>query len=149
MLPQNATAETTSAWLAYNRYGQYVKDFNNFDARDMLRLSKDELVQIIGLRDGVRLHNDLHMKPVSPRLLLYLAVKGDSLFTPVLLQEVTVAELVRNISEIAEVTFSQLTKYRPIQVQTYDTALLMLTSIFVLCHILTLFHAAGACKHVQ
>ena len=39
-----------------------------------------------GLVDGIRLHNDLHMKPTAPRLVLFVAQKGDSLFHPVLLQ---------------------------------------------------------------
>lgn len=103
MLPHNASAETTSSWLAFNRYGQHVKTLNNYDARDLLRLGKDDLQQMIGVVDGVRLFNDLHMKPVSPRLALYLAHKSESLFNPVLLQEVTVSELGRNISEFAEV----------------------------------------------
>ena len=103
VLPANATWETTSGWLAYNRYGQYIKTFSNFDARDMLRLTKDELTKMIGLVDGVRLFNDLHLKPVSPRLTLYLAKKGESLFHPVLLQDVTVQELIRSISNILEV----------------------------------------------
>jgi hypothetical protein len=34
--------------------------------------------QMIGLIDGVRLYNDLHMKPLAPRLTLYIAqVSGD------------------------------------------------------------------------
>ena len=41
-----------------------------------------------GLVDGIRLHNDLHMKPTAPRLVLFVAQKGDSLFHPVLLQVV-------------------------------------------------------------
>ena len=103
MLPQDAGADTTAGWLAFNRYGQYVRTFNNFDARDLLRLSKDDLQQMIGVVDGIRLFNDLHMKPVSPRLTLFLAKKDESIFHPVQLQEVTVPELVQNIAEIAEV----------------------------------------------
>ena len=72
MLPHNASAETTSSWLAFNRYGQHVRTLNNFDARDLLRLGKDDLQQMIGVVDGVRLFNDLHMKPVSPRLTFIL-----------------------------------------------------------------------------
>ena len=104
------------------RYGQHVKTFTDYDARDLLRLSKDDIIQVniihlseesnqichiqmIGLVDGLRLYNDLHMKPVAPRLTIYLAQKGESLFHPVLLQDVTVAELVRNIAEILEVTW--------------------------------------------
>jgi len=103
VLPHNASAETAAGWLAYNRYGQHVKTFTDFDARDLLRLNKDDIIQMIGLVDGIRLYNDLHMKPVSPRLTMYLAQKGETLFHPILLQDVTVAELVRNIAEILEV----------------------------------------------
>jgi len=110
ILPQNAPVDTTAGWLAYNRYGQYVKTFNNFDARDLLRLSKDELSQMIGLTDGIRLHNDLHMLPVSPRLTLYLARLHDQLFHPVLLQEVTLAELSNKIVEIAELATNSISR---------------------------------------
>jgi transcription factor CP2-like protein len=103
VLPHTASADTAAGWLAYNRYGQHVKTFTDFDARDLLRLNKDDIIQMIGLVDGIRLYNDLHMKPVAPRLTLYLAQKGESLFHPILLQDVTVAELVRNIAEILEV----------------------------------------------
>ena len=58
---------------------------------------------MVGLADGVRLYNDLHMKPVAPRLTIYLAQKDENLFHPVLLQEVTVAELIRNIAAMLEV----------------------------------------------
>jgi len=109
-LPHNATSETTSGWLAYNRYGQFVKTFSHYDARDMLRLSKDELVQMIGMVDGVRLYNDLHLKPVSPRLSLFLAPAGDSAFTPVMLQDVTVTELVKNVAEIIDAPSSLFNK---------------------------------------
>ena len=102
VLPHSATPETTAGWLAYNRYGQFVKTFSHYDARDMLRLSKDELVQMIGMVDGVRLHNDLHLKPVSPRLSLFLAPAGESVFTPVMLQDVTVPEVLKSVAEIIE-----------------------------------------------
>ena len=96
--------ETTAGWLAYNRYGQYVKTFTNFDARDLLRLTKEELIQMIGLVDGIRLYNDIHLKPLAPRLVLYLAEKGESLFQPILLQDVTVSELVHCISQTFQVS---------------------------------------------
>jgi len=89
--------------LAYNRYGQHVKTFTDYDARDLLRLAKDDLIQMVGLVDGVRLHNDLHMRPVAPRLILYLAQRGETVFTPVLLLEVTVAELIASVAELLQV----------------------------------------------
>jgi len=101
--PQRASAETVAGWLAYNRYGRHVKTFTDFDTRDLLRLTKSEIIEMVGLADGVRLYNDLHMKPVAPRLTIYLAQKDENLFHPVLLQEVTVAELIRNIAAMLEV----------------------------------------------
>ena len=54
--------------------------------------------------DGVRLHNDLHMRPsVAPRLILYLAQRGETVFSPVLLLEVTVAELIASVAELLQV----------------------------------------------
>ena len=104
VLSHTASVDTTQGWLAYNRYSQHVKTFANYDARDLLRLSKEELIQLIGIVDGIRLYNDIHLKPVAPRLTLYLAEKGDSLFQPLLLQDVTVAELVDCISQTFKVT---------------------------------------------
>lgn len=103
LLPQAGSVETTAGWLAYNRYGQHVKTFSNYDARDLLRLSKEELIQLIGLVDGIRLYNDINLKPMAPRLILYLAEKGESLFHPLLLQEVTVPELLHCISQTFQV----------------------------------------------
>ena len=88
----------------------------------------------VGLVDGVRLHNDLHMRPVAPRwifstklcyisptsgswchnvfkrnhllalrLILYLAQRGETVFSPVLLLEVTVAELISSVAELLQV----------------------------------------------
>ena len=111
LLPHTASVETTQGWLAYNRYGQYVKTFTNFDARDLLRLSKEELIQMIGLVDGIRLYNDIHLKPLAPRLVLYLAEKGESLFQPILLQDVTVSELVHCISQTFQVSFQSFNNY--------------------------------------
>ena len=103
VLPHTASVETTAGWLAYNRFGQHVKTFSNYEARDLLRLSKEELIQLIGLVDGIRLYNDIHLKPVAPRLVLYLAEKGETVFQPLLLPEVTVLDLVETIYQTFKV----------------------------------------------
>jgi len=41
-------------------------------------------------------------KPVSPRLSLFLAPAGESVFTPVMLQDVTVPEVLKSVAEIIE-----------------------------------------------
>lgn len=64
LLPHTADPETTAGWLAYNRwrddmkgkcyiifrYGQHVKTFTEYDARDLLRLNKDDMVQMVGFK---------------------------------------------------------------------------------------------------
>ena len=68
-----------------------------------MRTSKEELIQLIGLVDGIRLYNDIHLKPLAPRLILYLAEKGETVFQPLLLQEVTVLDLVESIYQTFKV----------------------------------------------
>jgi len=110
VLPSSATAETAAGWLNFNRYSQFVKTFHNYDSRDLLRLSKEDLTQMIGLVEGTRLFNDLHLKPVGPRLILYIAQKGDSIFHPILLEEVTISELIKLIAHTFQIPEVMLAK---------------------------------------
>ena len=40
---------------------------------------------------------------IAPRLILYLAQRGETVFSPVLLLEVTVAELIASVAELLQV----------------------------------------------
>ena len=57
-------------------------------------------------------HLDLHATMYSrknylltPRLILYLAQRGETVFDPVLLFDATVAELISNVAELLQVLF--------------------------------------------
>jgi len=106
-LPTNAAADTTAGWLSYHRYSEHLKTFQNCDAQDLLRFTKLELIQIMGTIDGIRLFNDLHMAPVAPRLVIYVAQKEDDVFNPILLKDVTAAELAKSLAS----TFKICDKY--------------------------------------
>lgn len=58
----SSSAEETNSWLITNRFNTYVNTFANFSGADILRLSRDDLIQICGLADGIRLYNALHAK---------------------------------------------------------------------------------------
>lgn len=62
----NISKETTpimlGQWLNVHRLGQYVTTFAQFSGADLFRMSKEDLVQICGLADGIRLYNTLHSK---------------------------------------------------------------------------------------
>lgn len=49
-------------WLNLHRLGQYVTTFAQFSGADLLRMTKEDLVQICGLADGIRMYNTLHSK---------------------------------------------------------------------------------------
>ncbi|KAG7189120.1 hypothetical protein KM043_008692 [Ampulex compressa] len=76
-LAPNANAAQTSAWLRASRFNTFESTFASFSASDILRLSRDDLIQICGLADGIRLFNALHSKTPTPKLTLYFSLEGN------------------------------------------------------------------------
>ena len=74
-LNAEASAHQTAQWLQTNRFSSQVRTFSRFAGADILRLSREDLIQICGLPDGIRLFNALHAKYKvilsSPNLLRY------------------------------------------------------------------------------
>ncbi|XP_051157376.1 transcription factor CP2-like protein 1 isoform X2 [Leptopilina boulardi] len=93
-LSPDANASQTSAWLRGARFQNFESTFANFSASDILRLSRDDLIQICGLADGIRLYNALHSKAPAPKLSLYFSIEGNnSLWRVVYLESLTSASL--------------------------------------------------------
>lgn len=61
-LQPDATPQQTATWLTFNRFNKYLQTFDNFSGADLLRMSRDDLIQICGDADGIRLHNALNSK---------------------------------------------------------------------------------------
>lgn len=61
-MSKDATPLILAQWLNMHRLGQYVATFSQFSGADLLRMSKEDLVQICGLADGIRLYNTIHSK---------------------------------------------------------------------------------------
>lgn len=61
-ISKDATPLILAQWLNMHRLGQYVSTFSQFSGADLFRMSKEDLVQICGLADGIRLYNTLHSK---------------------------------------------------------------------------------------
>lgn len=57
-----STPEETVQWLNKNRFDKYVETFERFSGDDMLRMSREDFIQICGDADGIRLHNAIHAK---------------------------------------------------------------------------------------
>uniref|UniRef100_A0A1B6F561 Uncharacterized protein n=1 Tax=Cuerna arida TaxID=1464854 RepID=A0A1B6F561_9HEMI len=81
----SATPQQTMTWLQANRFAAYLHTFASFSGADLMRLSRDDLIQICGLADGIRLFNALHPRAKT----LYLCVQN----SPVVYQAVYLASL--------------------------------------------------------
>lgn len=98
--PLHISKDTTplllGQWLNMQRLGQYVTTFAQFSGADLFRMSKEDLVQICGLADGIRLYNTLHSKVIAPRLTIYVSFDSSS-YHAIYLHTNTANELVKKI----------------------------------------------------
>ncbi|XP_004635331.2 upstream-binding protein 1 isoform X2 [Octodon degus] len=74
----SATTQETQQWLLKNRFSSYTRLFSNFSGADLLKLTKEDLVQICGAADGIRLYNSLKSRSVRPRLTIYVCQERPS-----------------------------------------------------------------------
>ncbi|CAM2105737.1 unnamed protein product [Caretta caretta] len=58
-LHPSATIQETQQWLLKHRFSTYTRLFSNFSGADLLKLTREDLVQICGPADGIRLYNAL------------------------------------------------------------------------------------------
>uniref|UniRef100_G1NGZ9 Upstream-binding protein 1 n=1 Tax=Meleagris gallopavo TaxID=9103 RepID=G1NGZ9_MELGA len=71
-LHPSATIQETQQWLLKHRFSTYTRLFSNFSGADLLKLTREDLVQICGPADGIRLYNALKSRSVRPRLTIYV-----------------------------------------------------------------------------
>ncbi|TSK31383.1 CLIP-associating protein 2 [Bagarius yarrelli] len=67
-----ASTQEVQQWLLKNRFNSYTRVFTHFSGSDLLKLTREDLVQICGPADGIRLYNALKLKAVRPRLTVYV-----------------------------------------------------------------------------
>ncbi|KAM9775806.1 upstream-binding protein 1 isoform 1-T1 [Syngnathus typhle] len=67
-----ASIQDTQKWLLKNRFNSCARLFTHFSGSDLLKLTRDDLVQICGPADGIRLFYALKSKSVRPRLTVYV-----------------------------------------------------------------------------
>lgn len=75
-LTSQSTVNETRVWLQNNRFQNYTTMFANYTGADLLRLSKQDMVQILGPADGIRLHNSLQARAAHPLLTLYICMES-------------------------------------------------------------------------
>ncbi|CAK9827235.1 Upstream-binding protein 1 [Anthophora retusa] len=97
-LSPDANAAQTTTWLRAGRFNAFESTFASFSAADILRLSRDDLIQICGLADGIRLFNALHSKAPTPKLTLYFSLEDNgSLWRVAYLDSLTSSALMNKL----------------------------------------------------
>ncbi|XP_032285130.1 transcription factor CP2-like protein 1 [Phoca vitulina] len=72
-LNPGASILETQQWLHRHRFSSYCRVLANFTGTDLLKLTRQDLIQICGAADGIRLFNALRARPIRHRLTLYVA----------------------------------------------------------------------------
>ncbi|KAG5201109.1 hypothetical protein JEQ12_005643 [Ovis aries] len=125
-LQPSATIQETQQWLLKNRFSSYTRLFSNFLGADLLKLTKEDLVQICSAADGIWLYNALKSRSVRPRLTLYVcreqpapqgqqpaAGGGDSssdapfVYHAIYLEEMVASEVARKLALVFNIPFHQ------------------------------------------
>ncbi|XP_059967010.1 upstream-binding protein 1 isoform X2 [Mesoplodon densirostris] len=127
-LQPSATIQETQQWLLKNRFSSYTRLFSNFLGADLLKLTKEDLVQICGVADGIRLYNSLKSRSVRPRLTLYVCREqpapqgqqqaagggGDGggatpyVYHAIYLEEMVASEVARKLALVFNIPFHQI-----------------------------------------
>lgn len=99
-LSSDATSDDTANWLAYHRFDAHIRTLSNFSGGDILKLTRNDLIQICGLTDGIRLFNALHIRSVKPKMTLYVCNPVDQVFRAIYLENLEVPELTHKLASI-------------------------------------------------
>ncbi|XP_053717459.1 upstream-binding protein 1 isoform X1 [Synchiropus splendidus] len=130
-LSPTASIQDTQKWLLKNRFNSYTRVFAHFSGSDLLKLTRDDLVQICGPADGIRLFNALKSRTVRPRLTVYVCQEsardspllerhgssenGDhsvssslNVYHALYLDELTAAELIRKMAYVCRLPLGKI-----------------------------------------
>ncbi|KAB0380945.1 hypothetical protein FD755_008729, partial [Muntiacus reevesi] len=117
LLP-SASMQDAQQWLHRNRFSQFCRLFASFSGADLLKMSRDDLVQICGPADGIRLFNAIKGRNVRPKMTIYVCQEleqsrvplqqkrdgsGDPnlcVYHAIFLEELTTLELIEKIANL-------------------------------------------------
>ncbi|XP_078376231.1 transcription factor CP2-like isoform X2 [Oculina patagonica] len=75
-LTSESSVDETRLWLQNNRFQNYLIMFANYTGADLLRLTKQDMIQIMGPADGIRLHNSFQARAARPLLTMYICLES-------------------------------------------------------------------------
>uniref|UniRef100_A0A8C1ZP08 Transcription factor CP2 n=1 Tax=Cyprinus carpio TaxID=7962 RepID=A0A8C1ZP08_CYPCA len=116
-------------WLHRNRFSPFCRLFSNFSGADLLKLTREDVIQICGPADGIRLFNALKGRVVRPRLTIYVCQEsqqtreqhqkhenGDGssnaffVYHAIYLEELTAVELTEKLAQLFSISPRQISQ---------------------------------------
>ncbi|KAL8565798.1 hypothetical protein ACOMHN_066197 [Nucella lapillus] len=107
-LSPEAPAADVQGWLTFHRFANYTRVFEHFSGADLLRLNRDDLIQICGVADGIRLNNALQSKSVRPRLTIFICQEPEPVYHAIYMELVNVAELRSKLASLFGIQASHI-----------------------------------------
>uniref|UniRef100_A0A6M2DLA1 Putative transcription factor n=1 Tax=Xenopsylla cheopis TaxID=163159 RepID=A0A6M2DLA1_XENCH len=99
-LCQDTNTARMSQWLQNNRFSAYLTTFSHFSGSDIWSLSRDDLIQICGVPDGIRLYNSLHSKmKCTPCLTFYVCSDASTPCNAIYMQSLTTSEFTHKVRQ--------------------------------------------------
>uniref|UniRef100_A0A8C9UFD4 Transcription factor CP2 like 1 n=1 Tax=Serinus canaria TaxID=9135 RepID=A0A8C9UFD4_SERCA len=126
LLP-SASIQDAQQWLHRNRFSPFCRLFSSFSGADLLKMSKEDFVQICGPADGIRLFNAIKGRNVRPKMTIYVCQEpeqnrshlhqkrenGDGslcVYHAIFLEELTTLELLEKIANLYSISPQQINR---------------------------------------
>uniref|UniRef100_A0A8C6KZ85 Transcription factor CP2-like 1 n=1 Tax=Nothobranchius furzeri TaxID=105023 RepID=A0A8C6KZ85_NOTFU len=118
LLPSSSPQDTLQ-WLLRHRFSPFSRLFSSFSGADLLRMSREDLIQICGPADGIRLFNTMKGRSIQPRLTIYVCQQqsrsqatkpgGGDVYHALYLEERTLTDLSEKVAMLFNITPQQIT----------------------------------------
>uniref|UniRef100_A0A674EMK2 Transcription factor CP2-like 1 n=1 Tax=Salmo trutta TaxID=8032 RepID=A0A674EMK2_SALTR len=118
-LVPSSSPQDTQLWLQLHRFSPFCRLFSSFSGADLLKMSREDLIQICGPSDGIRLFNTIKGRCIQPRLTIYVCQQqprnqpqtkpgGGEVYHALYLEDLTLGDLSEKIALLYSVTPQQI-----------------------------------------
>ena len=84
-LPNDCNYKFVQDWLIVNRFSHLLPLFSNYTSNDILRLSKEDMINLCGAPDGIRCFNMAHNIQIKPKLTIFVTFQNQTYFSAIFL----------------------------------------------------------------
>jgi len=86
-LPNDCGHKFVQEWLVVNRFNHLLHLFVNYTSNDILRLSKEDMINLCGAPDGIRCFNMAHNILIKPKLTIFVTFQNQTYFSAIFLAD--------------------------------------------------------------